>query len=719
MRIAALPRRYLSLTFRHAPVAMALLLAPALGAQEVPVIPFTETELVTDGVLDEAAWETAWRSTEFRQVRPATGEPATQLTEVRLMRDAGHLHFAIIAQEEDPLRVVATQMKRDADLLADDHVTLVLDTFRDRRNGYLFRFNALGAREDALIENVKLINKDWDGLWRVRARRTATGWIAEGAIPWTTLNFNPTNREWAFNVERFMAGRQETVRWRNPSRVSEVYFLPGAEPLMDFSGLRQGLGIDWKPFVTATAVQDKTDPDQPVDTRLKSGFDLFYRPTPAITTVLTYNTDFAETEVDDRQVNLTRFPLFFPEKRAFFLQDAGLFSFGGINRSPLPYYSRRIGLDGRGQTVDLLGGAKISGRQGPVNFGLFNAWMEETPSVPSKRLGVARVEVNVLEESSIGGIATWGDPVRAGENRLGGLDFKYRASDLSNDGVLEAYLWYQNTRTSGLSSESDAFGWESEYHSNTWGYYHFWEYIEPDYYPGLGRVSQTDIWQGNFRLEREFRREGWKKILPQAELFMRWSLEREERELLRRGLGVLSETASGDKIEAFVRYEDERLPRPFTIDGHVIRPGDFEGPGFEVAWRGSRSRVWAVEGEYEYKHYYGGTLRTYIGILAWRPGARFNLNLSYTQNRVRLPYDRFLIHLVKADATVNLSPDLILSFLVQWDNTSDSLGTNTRLRWTFRPGSDFFVVFNQGYDTELEAWQRLEANVKAGFTFQF
>lgn len=683
-------------------------------------------ELDIDGTPDEDAWSDAWVVDDPRQARPTPDALPSAPTLIRLIRDDDYLYIAVEASDPEPAAIVATQMKRDADLLADDHVTLVFDTFRDQRNGYFFRFNALGAREDGLIENVRLLNKDWDGLWRVKARRTATGWTAEVAIPWTTLNFPREGGTWGFNAERFIARRQELVRWRNPSLVTDVTYVPNAEPIEGFTGLRTGRGIEFRPYVTASGTQHFLREGDPVDTRLKSGFDLRYRVTPSITTVVTFNTDFAETEVDEREVNLTRFPIFFPEKRTFFLQDAGVFSFGGINRSPLPYYSRRVGLDGAGQPVDLIGGIKVSGRQGPVNFGIFNAWMEKTASLPSKELGVARVEVNVLEASSVGAIATWGDPTSPGDNTLGGLDFKYRAANLPNDGVFEAFAWVQHTWTDRANpaqnpdhEESTAVGWETEYDSNTWGFYHFLDYIERDYYPGLGRVSQTNIWHSSLRAEREFRPTGWTKLVPQVEGFRRWRLDKDTWEFDRLGVNLLGETKRGDKVEFYSRYEKERLFEAFNTGGIRILPGEFEGPYVKAAYRGSRSRALALDVEGEYRQYYGGYLRGIKPILIWRPGTRFNTSLTYSRSRATLPYDDFTIHLVKADLTLNFTPDIVAGFLVQWDSLSDSLGANARLRWTLRPGNDIFFVINPAYDTDDAEWQRVDLNLKLGMTFQY
>lgn len=675
-----------------------------------------------DGVLDDAAWQETPPLRDFRQVEPVEGAAPSELTEVRLAFDAKRIYFAVTAHDRQAGAIVATQRKRDADLADDDHVVMVFDPFLDRRNGYLFAFNALGAQRDALIEQGRLLNPNWDGLWDVVARRTADGWQAEGSIPLSSLSFNPHTDVWGFNVERRIAGRAERVRWQGSSRQYDVNSLAETGRLTGLAALQRGLGIEFRPYASLTFADDRRNGEQ--TTRFKPGFDLAYRLTDATTAVLTVNTDFADAEVDERQVNLTRFPITFPEKRAFFLQDAGIFSFSLINRTPIPYTSRRIGLGPRGEQIDLQGGLRVSGREGRVNFALLGVQTDSSGSLHAKQLGVARVRVNVFEESDFGVIGTWGDPLTNGEARLGGADFTYRSARFLGrpETNFEGSVWYQNSSATGRLRDSHAFGYEFTYDSPTWGATSYLDRIGRDYYPSLGFVTQTGIWQNTTKLDREFRPTGLKRVVPAISSNYRYSAIYHERELHAFGPEVTLESRRGDSLVLRAREEHERLPEAFkTGPGVTVQRGSFAGHYLEGALTLTKSRPLAASMAIIRKPYYGGRQLTYRSTVTWRPSPIFNFDGSYEYTGVDLGYAHFPVRLVKLAAAVQFSPRLVWSSLAQFDNLSQSVGFNSRLRWTYAPGADVFFVVNQGVDTANERWEftRTELSTKAGATWRY
>src|SRR6185503_12292099 len=302
-----------------------------------------------DGLLDDAAWQLATPIGELTQLEPELGVPCSEKSDIRFAHDDHNLYMMVRCFDREPDRIVNTTRTRDALLEVDDRVEIVFDTFHDRRNAFFFQINAGGSKGDALITNNGAnFNKPWDGIWDGAARIDEQGWSAELALPFKTLNFADGQETWGFNVMRYIGRKREEARWANPSRDQSLFNIYRAGDLAGLSGIRQGIGLDVIPFFVShwrneRESENKTLVGEP-------GFDLFYKLIPSLTFSLTVNTDFAETEVDERQINLTRFPLFFPEHRDFFLQDAGVFEFGlnnsgvGGDTAVIPFFSRRIGL---------------------------------------------------------------------------------------------------------------------------------------------------------------------------------------------------------------------------------------------------------------------------------------------------------------------------------------------------------------------------------------
>ena len=406
----------------------------------------TDTPPVIDGFLDDAAWSEAELLSPLTQVEPVEGARPSERTEIRFLYDAEALYVAIRAFDADPDGIIANQLARDGSLRDNDRVGLIFDTFLNHRTGYFFGINPAGARFDALVP----FRREWDGIWYGKAQIDAEGWTAELAIPFKTLSFDPGTTRWGLNVTRGIRGRTESLRWASPYQNKFSFDLATAGELTGLEGLEQGLGLDVKPGYAVTQVfqhRPKKDNDLLGDPSL----DVFYKITPSMTAALTANTDFSAVEVDEIQVNLTRFSLFFPEKRDFFLEDVSIFDFGGLREeNGLPFFSRRIGLDPDGEPIPIRGAAKVTGRAGRLNIGLLDTQVASSGDLDSKNLGVARVLVNVLEESTVGGILTFGDPATNGDNFVAGADFNYKTSRVFGNQTLEGNLWFQHSGSTGL-----------------------------------------------------------------------------------------------------------------------------------------------------------------------------------------------------------------------------------------------------------------------------
>ena len=405
------------------------LFAPLRAAPSLEVRP-TATPPVIDGVLNDPAWRDAAHSEAFRQVYPGENTDPSERTELWITYDADNFYVAVRCHDSaGPAGIRAYSMQHDQDNGSDDIVRLVLDTFHRQSDGYYFALTAAGGKHDGLVQNKEEPNDQWDGLWTGRVSRDAGGWSAEFAIPAKSIAFDPANGTWGFNLARAIRRKQEIVRWAGLIRAKSETALSEAGELRGITGLRQGRGLEFRPFASATARSNPLPGEKSFE--FKPGLDFVWHVSPSLAATVTLNTDFADAEVDQRQVNLSRFPLFFPEKRSFFTQDASLFTFGGIQNDPLPFFSRRIGLADDGTKVDILGGAKLTGRAGPWTIGVLDVQTGEHAGVPGQNLFVGRLARQVLAESSVGLIATHGDPTGAGNNTLLGADFNYANSHLA------------------------------------------------------------------------------------------------------------------------------------------------------------------------------------------------------------------------------------------------------------------------------------------------
>jgi Domain of unknown function (DUF5916) len=394
-------------------------------------------EIRIDGVLDEPAWSAAGVIPGLVQQAPRPGEPTPYRTEVRILADPGAIYVGITCADPEPGRIVHT-LQRDGDMTGDDSVALVFDTFNDRR-AYMFRVNAAGARSDGLVSGPGETSNDWDGIWEAKVRRVPDGWTAEIRIPAATLRFVPGAARWGFNVERFVPRRRMTLRWSGTTLDSQLDDLSRAGVLEGVSEIRQGLGLSIAPYALLNRTDDRMAGRKFLEGQW--GGDVRYGLTPQLEGILTVNPDFAETEVDTRQINLTRFPLFFPEKRAFFLEGSNLFQFGlGLSDGFIPFYSRRVGLF-REELVPLDGGVKILGQAGRWGIAALDVETGFRTSLPRTNLAAGRVTYDVDDHLRVGTIATNGDPSGARSNTLAGLDAIWRTSQFQGDKNLFVGLW--------------------------------------------------------------------------------------------------------------------------------------------------------------------------------------------------------------------------------------------------------------------------------------
>ena len=701
-----------------------LLFAAAVPLAAAPVLEIRATAVPPkiDGVLDDAAWRDAAHSDAFRQVVPLENAAPSERTEFWVTYDADNLYVAIRCSDREPGKIRAVSMQRDQDNGADDLVRLVLDTFHRQSDGYFFALTAAGGKQDGLVQNKSEAKFEWDGLWLGKVSRSTDGWAAEFALPLKSLAFDPRNDTWGFNVERVIRRTQETIRWTGLSRTKTVASLPDAGEIRGLAGLRQGRGIDFKPF--ATIAHHSTPRPEQKETELKPGFDLVWHVTPSLAATLTVNTDFADADVDDRQVNLTRFPLFFPEKRAFFTQDASLFTFGGIRSDPLPFFSRRIGLALDGTPVDLLGGLKVTGRLGRVTLGLLDVQADSHGGVDSKNLLVGRAAVQVLEESNVGVIFTHGEPRANGDNSLVGFDFNYANSHLAGNRAIEAHAWVQATDSDLAGGRGLAAAAAVNYPNEPFGFTYYVGSYGRRYDPALGSVQRTAI--NSFFLQTRYTwrpdRHGVRRIQAREYSDISTGLHGRALSDFHQIPWLEIETNSGDLMHLLLEQHHELLEAPFEISRGVLLPtGDHRWLLFQADWNSSPARPASVGLGFGTGGFYTGNRQVYSTRFDWRPSPHLEFTSKFDLQSVHLPEGNFAVRLASARVAWLFSPDLQVSLLGQYDNFSDRLGANFRLKWIAQPGNEFYFIVNQGYDTTASRLRPTgnDTSLKGTWTYRF
>jgi len=692
--------------------------APA--AESFPVT----TAPTLDGVMDEACWSSAVPVTNFTQVLPVTGAPPSERTELRFLVTKDSLFIGIRCFDSTPRGIIARKMLRDAELNGDDLVRISFDTFGRGRDGYVFEVNPNGARRDGLFGKFGRrgaeFDASWDGIWDARARIDEHGWCAEIAIPSTSLAFDPSSAHWRWNFERIIARKRETIRWRGISPTKDLGALEDFGPLEGTAILNQGRGIEIKPYVRS----DFREGGENEGFSFDSGFDVTWRITPSLSLSGTYNTDFAETEVDTRVIELERFPTFYPEKRDFFLQDAPLFFFGGLAGRNIPYYSRRIGLGIDGRPVDIIGGFRLTGRVGRTSIALLDVWQDGQETVEGKNLGVARVSHQILEEASVGGLFTYGDPSSDGDAWLGGADFSWQNSQLSGGRRITSNAFIMHSDADRAGGGASAYGVELLYPNEPFGFDFYFRSYDEDFLPALGyldrpgtreySLANTWVWRPEASSLRRISLRAWNKVLLDFDDSLAYS----EHSLPQ----VTFESNTGDELELALDVKSDVLDEPFEIQpGNRIAAGDYRWSALRGEWSGADSRVVSPIVSASLGEFYDGNRLDFGTELAWRPSPHFAASAAWLYSDINLPSGDFDVHLASLRLELAWSPELTWSQIAQYDNLSGNLGLSSRLRWTIQPGNDIFLVFNHSW---LETGSRFESiggdtTFKLGTTLRF
>lgn len=662
-----------------------------------------------DADLTDPCWETAPEIGPLVMVEPYEGRKPPQRTVVKILHDQHNLYFGIWCYDDDPASIRATQRFRDARLDPDDRIQILLDTFENRRTGYFFQIGAGGSIGDALDSgNGSRFQKRWDTIWWGRSRITPKGWQAEMALPFRSIPRKEGGTSWGFNFKRFKRSAGQSYQWANPVqgvpffRVSEMGTMAGILDVND------GIGLDVVPYVAGGWKRDRTEPDDSTNFDPDVGGDLFYRLTPELTLAATLFTDFAETENDERQINLNRFPLFFPEKRDFFLEGSSYFDFAPRFSDVLPFFSRRIGLDADGEPVPLLFGLKLTGEAGPWSLGILDVETARRGTVTEqKNLAVTRVRYAIEEQTTIGMIATNGSQTLDVDNHVLGTDLYHYQDRFIGDTDLRLFLTATSSWTSGAGGEGQDYSIRALGEGREWEYSVSARSTDEEFNPALGFVRRRGVRRYRWSTEYNPRFEDeavFRNLAFEAEVnfIQSQSGTTDELEFDLDWFGL--RTIAGDELRVSTERQFERVDEDFSLfnDTATIAAGRYWGTRQRVFLRTSDGRPVSADFRGSYGDFFDGESTNLSFDLDYRsnPGLLL-LGTGYSTAIVDLgPGRSFTTHIASARVDLHFTPDLSLFNLVQFDNESDLLGWQSRLRWIQQPGSNLFVVFSGGWQRE-------------------
>jgi hypothetical protein len=662
-----------------------------------------------DGVLDEADWAQAPLLGDIIQREPRQGVAATEKTDVKLLFDKDHFYVGVTCYDSEPDKIVATQMARDAVLLSDDYIEILLDPYRDRRNAFYFATNPLGVRVDGLIIENGMPNRDWDAIWNVRAKRFAGGWTAEFAIPFKSLSFKKNQGVWGFNFARTIRRKVEEGRWAAARFDVRFWQVSEAGEIEGFVDIEQGRGLDIRPYFAPKLTHDNATGRNVLTG--KAGGEIFYNLTPNLKLTTTINTDFAETEVDGRQINLTRFSVFFPEKRAFFLENAGAFNFGGgqsTTRGPdvIPFFSRRIGLL-EGQEVPIEFGSKLTGKVGRYDIGVLGVRTRAANfgavKADAKNLFVGRVKRNLFAQSYLGAIYTEGNPASPNSSRTVGGDVHLMTSNFLGKQNLGLDVFGIKSNNQGVNGDDSYYGFQAIYPNDKWWARVEWKHIGKDFKPALGFVARSNVNKLDVRLEYNPR---LKNFLNVRQMFNEFGYTRYTRadtgevESWRLFTAPINwQFNSGDRFEFNWVPTYERLFQPFEIADNVTLPtGEYRFTRYRLELWTASKRKWRVENTVWFGSFYSGHSTQVEAAFTYRLAPHLQFGVTTDQTFARLKEGNFVARIFALRADYSFTPNLTVSNLVQFDNESRNMGWQSRVRWILRPGNDLFVVFNQGWE---------------------
>ncbi len=667
-------------------------------------------KIVIDGELDEPAWLLAEPATDFIQRLPFVHEPATERTEARLLYDDEFLYVGAYCFDSAGAKgIVVKDIKRDYNTLQSDGFQIVLDTFHDHRNSYLFGVNPKGGRWDMMIGGDGAAgNSAWTGIWFVKTKITDKGWQLEMAIPFKTLRFDPDGSQvWGVNFERRVRRKHEDSYWAPLPAAFRLGRVSLAGHLEGIEGVRQGRNIYVKPYVVAPVQRLENDD---VDFKPTTGMDVKYAVGSQSTLDLTVHTDFSQVEADEEKINLTRFNLFFPEKREFFLENAGIFGFGrsragGYRQDMMPFFSRRIGISEDRRLVPIMAGARMTGRMGKYTLGLLNMQDYGTDTQPSANFSVVRVRRDILAKSDFGGIFVNKEEAGAGYNRTYGMDVNFRVLK-----YLELSSFLLKTDTPWLAGQDTSSNFEAAWKDDLFDVEARYFTVGKNFNPETGFLARGDMRENSliFALTpRPQKHIPWIRQMGPTVSFDYFSNQdwSPQSRLVAGSFDTVFQ--NGATLSVGKRSDFERLTKPFQIrPNQSIPPGDYKFDEFFAAFVSDRSRLLSCDLGLASGGFWDGNRNSYRVGFDLQPGYQFSAGATWTYNDVNLPSGAFHTSVLATRLKYSFTPNLFLNALIQYSSDTREVSSNIRFNYIYRPLSDIYLVYNERRSSTGEVVER-------------
>ncbi len=680
--------------------------------------------IVIDGQLDEAAWRDAPLATGFIQNEPHAGEPASERTDVRILYDDTYLYIGVFAEEPEPSRIIVNELRKDFDAATSDTFMVLIDTFHDGRNGYQFATNPLGAKHDVQNANDgREINASWDGIWDVKTRIAAEGWYAEMAIPFRTLKFpSAPTQTWGINFLRRIRHRNEDSHWAPLPRFYRINRVSLAGTLEGLQGLHPGKNVRVKPYVLGS----RSDVGASSGSRRKldgdAGVDVKYALATNVTWDSTINTDFSQVEADEQQINLTRFSLFFPEKREFFLENSGIFQFGstgstssggasatsgrqnGIQQDLVFFFSRRIGLSDAGQAIPILAGSRLTGRAGRFAVGAVSIQQRRQDALPATNFTALRLRRNVFASSDVGVMFLNKDAAGIRANRAIGADANFRFFQYLNiNGHMARTFSPGRLLEPGGRAVAARAG--VNWRDNRWDLRASYLTIGSRFNHEMGFVPRVGVDQINAYVGVFMRPRASSKVL--REIAPHWELNAATRasgglDSRYHDFHVLFTFQDSSTLTVGRNPSVEEFVSPFAISrqrGIVIPAGRYSYDESFLLFRMNPAARLSVNGRYSAGTFYNGDKHAYQLGGGARISARLNFSGSFSRNVIALPAGAFTTRLVTGRINVNFTTRMFLNALAQYNTEARQWSSNVRFNLIHRPLSDFFLVYNERRDS--------------------
>jgi hypothetical protein len=688
---------------------------------------FTDTPPVIDGRLNDDVWKNASAVGDLFQREPHQGKPASEKSEFYFLFDQNNIYVGVYCHD-DPKGITAKELARDVSLGEDDRIQVIFDTYLDGRSGYWFQIGPRGSIGDALVnENGKDFNKSWDGLWDGKARITEDGWTAELIIPYKTLAFKDGNSNWGLKIIRYIKRRSEVDTWPATSLNGNRFQLSDAGRITGITGITQGIGLDVIPYATAGLSKKEGEKSDPV---INGGLDVFYNITPSLKAALTFNTDFAQTEVDDKQINLTRFSLFFPEKRDFFLDGANFFTFGingdsenPMNTQNLPFFSRRIGLDAEGNPVPIIYGGKFTGKVGNWNLGFMH--IKDNNKWDNPGYTVGRISRNFWKQSSVGIIGTNGDAFSAGSSSLAGIDLRLASSELSGNKNITYNLYTLKSFTDSLKGKDISFGTEINYPNDFLNFRVGYMQIGQNYNAGLGFVPRKNI--RNFYGGIGIGPRPKNPPLMQVKTGIRYALYTNLQDGGVETAGIDFNVAdliflSGDDISLTSSYQFESLNEDFHIFGDYVIPArEYNFWRHSLSFSSAKRRNIWITAKAGLGSFYSGTRKDFVLQAGYKIFVPVYVGAESNRTWVDLPAGSFVTQIYRFSLNFLFSPNLSWYNYAQYENQTKIAGLQSRFQWIIKPGKEIYLTFNSPFIDPLERFhaEAYEARFKVNYTIRF